>query len=397
MNTASSDSGRFRAPEPGRDGSTDAWRPDLPQRRRTGSARPLPGPGDLILAVETSCDDTCAAVLTGDGRVRASIVSSQGIHGEYLGVVPELASREHLALVMPAIRAALVEAGATLDQLCGIAVTRGPGLIGCLLVGLATAKGLALSLDLPLVGVNHLDGHLHAIRATRPYDPPFVALVASGGHTELVLVEAWGRYRLLGATRDDAAGEAFDKVAKVLGLGFPGGPVIDRLARDGDPQAFAFPRPWLDLTRGGLDFSFSGLKTAVKNHVERAGPPAATGEWERFVRDTAASFQAAITEVLVAKLEVASRRTGVRRFLLSGGVACNATLRQGTSRLAERLGGEAAWPAPALCSDNAAMIGLAGLERLRRGDSDSLGLAAVAGLEDLDWGVSDEAEPVESA
>lgn len=357
-------------------------------------------PGDPILAIETSCDDTCAAVLTGDGQVRSSVVSSQGIHGEYLGVVPELASREHLTLILPAIRAALSDAGTTLPQLRGIAVTRGPGLIGCLLVGLATAKGLALSLDLPFVGVNHLDGHLHAIRATRSLELPFVALVASGGHTELLFVEAWGRYRLLGATRDDAAGEAFDKVAKVLGLGFPGGPVVDRLAREGDPKAFAFPRPWLDLERGGLEFSFSGLKTAVKNHVERFAPPAAppgagaTAEWERFVRDTAASFQAAITDVLVAKLESAARQTGVRRFLLSGGVACNSALRERTAGLADRMGGEAAWPAPALCSDNAAMIGLAGIGRLRRGERDPLSLAAVAGLEDLDWGV--QAEPVGS-
>jgi N6-L-threonylcarbamoyladenine synthase len=309
-------------------------------------------------------------------------------------VVPELASREHLALILPAIRVALGDAGTTLPQLRGIAVTRGPGLIGCLLVGLATAKGLAFSLDLPFVGINHLDGHLQAIRATRSYNPPFVALVASGGHTELVLVETWGRYRLLGATRDDAAGEAFDKVAKVLGLGFPGGSVIDQLAREGDPKAFAFPRPWLELERGGLDFSFSGLKTAVKNHVERSAPSAETPAWDRFVRDTAASFQAAITDVLVAKLESASRQTGVRRFLLSGGVACNAALRERTAHLAERIGGEAAWPPAAFCSDNAAMIGLAGLDRLRRGECDPLSLAAVAGLEDLAWGMPDEPAPV---
>jgi N6-L-threonylcarbamoyladenine synthase len=351
------------------------------------------GPDDPILAIETSCDDTCAAVVAGDGRVRSSVVSSQGIHGEYLGVVPELASREHLVLILPAVRQALDEADATLAQLRGIAVTHGPGLIGCLLVGLATAKGLAVALDLPFVGVNHLEGHLHAIRATRAYDPPFVALVASGGHTELLLAEAWGRYRLLGATRDDAAGEAFDKVAKVLGLGFPGGPVVDRLAREGNPQAVEFPRPWLELERGGLDFSFSGLKTAVKNYVERSAPPPESPERERFVRDTAASFQAAITDVLLAKLESAARQTGVSRFLLCGGVACNSALRERTARLGERLDGEAAWPTPDLCSDNAAMIGLAGLARLCRGESDSLGLAAVAGLEDLDCGMPEETAP----
>jgi N6-L-threonylcarbamoyladenine synthase len=365
-------------------------RPDPGRAAGARSGRSAPGPDDPILAIETSCDDTCAAVVGGDGRIRSSVVSSQGIHGEYLGVVPELASREHLALILPAIRAALEEADTTLPQIRGLAVTRGPGLIGCLLVGLATAKGLAVSLDLPFVGVNHLEGHLHAIRAARAYDPPFVALVASGGHTELLLAESWGHYRLLGATRDDAAGEAFDKVAKVLGLGFPGGPVVDRLAGEGDARFVDFPRVWLELDRGGLDFSFSGLKTAVKNFVERSAPPAGTPEQERFVRDTAASFQAAITDVLIAKLEAAARQTGVRRLLLAGGVACNSALRERTARLAERLGGEAAWPAPALCSDNAAMIGLAGLERLRRGESDSLGLAAVAGLEDLDWGMPAE-------
>jgi N6-L-threonylcarbamoyladenine synthase len=342
---------------------------------------------DPILAIETSCDDTCAAVLSGDGRILASVVSSQGIHAEYLGVVPELASREHLALIVPAIRQACAEAGVALPDLRGIAVTRGPGLIGCLLVGLATAKGLALSLEIPFVGVNHIEGHLYAILAEREYPPPFVALVASGGHTELLLVKAWSRYTLLGSTRDDAAGEAFDKVAKVLGLGFPGGPVIDRLARDGDPRAVDFPRAWLELDRGGLDFSFSGLKTAVKNYVERERPKVAAGAEERFLRDTAASFQAAIVDVLAAKIEAAARRTGTNRILLAGGVACNSALRERSAALAARLGGESAFPPPALCSDNAAMIGLAGLERLRRGERDAFDLPAVAGLEELGFAV----------
>lgn len=341
------------------------------------------GSGSRVLAIETSCDDTCAAVLSGDGRILSSVVSSQGIHADYLGVVPELASREHLALLPPAIRQACREAATDLQSIEAIAVTRGPGLIGCLLVGLATAKGLALSLEIPFVGVNHIEGHLYAIRAERDFPPPFVALVASGGHTELMHVESWGRYTLLGATRDDAAGEAFDKVAKILGLGFPGGPVLDRLARDGNPQAIPFPRAWLDLERGGLDVSFSGLKTAVKNHVERSWP-GEERDRERFVRDVAASFQETLVDVLVAKLEAAARRMGTGRILLSGGVACNSRLRERVARLAATLGGESAFPPPQLCSDNAAMIGLAGLERLRRGESDPFDLAAVAGLEELE-------------
>lgn len=336
---------------------------------------------DPILAIETSCDDTCAAILRADGSILSSIVSSQGIHAEYLGVVPELASREHLALLTPAIREACAVAGVGLRDLRGLAVTRGPGLIGCLLVGLATAKGLALSLEIPYVGVNHLEGHLHAIRAEGEFAPPFVALVASGGHTELLHAEAWGRYTLLGSTRDDAAGEAFDKVAKVLGLGFPGGPIIDRLARDGNPRAVDFPRAWLELDRGGLDFSFSGLKTAVKNYVERER--GTSDDLERFRRDVAASFQAALVDVLAAKLEAAARRTGTNRILLAGGVACNSALRERSARLAEGLGGVSAFPRPALCSDNAAMIGLAGLERLQAGESDPFDLPAVAGLEEI--------------
>jgi len=336
-----------------------------------------------ILALETSCDDTCAAIVSGAGKVLSSVVSSQGIHGEYLGVVPELASREHLSLILPAIHAALGEAGTSLQEVSAIAVTQGPGLIGCLLVGLATAKGLSLSLEVPLIGVNHIEGHLHAIRAVRDWEAPFVALVASGGHTELVHVRAWGDYELLGSTRDDAAGEAFDKVAKLLGLGFPGGPAIDRLAARGDPTAVDFPRAWMDLERGNLEFSFSGLKTAVKNFVDRTGIPAGDEERDRFRRDTAASFQAALLDVLVGKLESACRQRGTFRILLAGGVACNSSLRERISRLAERGGGEAAYPPPALCSDNAAMIGLASLERLRRGEFDPLALPVFTNLEDF--------------
>lgn len=344
---------------------------------------------DYLLAIETSCDDTCAAVLTGDGRIRSNVVSSQGIHADYLGVVPELASREHLNLLLPAIRQALAGAEIERGQLSAIAVTRGPGLIGCLLVGLATAKAMALALEIPFVGVNHIEGHLHAIQGGDGFEPPFVALVASGGHTELLFAEGWGRYQLLGATLDDAAGEAFDKVAKLMGLGFPGGPIVDRLAAEGNPRAFDFPRAWLGLDSGGLDVSFSGLKTAVKLFWEREAPLVEEARREQFRRDVCASFQAAVVDVLVAKMERAAAQVSCDRFLLAGGVACNSGLRAATAALAERLGGQAAWPSPRLCADNAAMIGLAALPRLRRGERDRFDLAAVANLDDLPFALTE--------
>jgi N6-L-threonylcarbamoyladenine synthase len=343
------------------------------------------GDTDLLLAIETSCDDTCAAVLRGDRTVLSNIVARQDVHGEYLGVVPELASREHLRLLLPTVRRALEKAETNLEGISAIAVTHGPGLIGCLLVGLAGAKGFAMSRGIPFVGVNHIEGHLSAILAERDWDPPFVGLVASGGHTELVYVAEWGRYELLGATRDDAAGEAFDKVAKLIGLGFPGGPLVDRLATDGDPGAFPYPRAWLDKD-GPLDFSFSGLKTAVKYHLEREGIPDAEPERARFLGNVCASFQAAVVDVLVGKIERACERTGTRRILLSGGVACNRALRRAATDLADRIGGEAAYPSPRLCADNAVMIGVAGLARLRAGESDGLALPAVANLDDLAFG-----------
>ncbi len=334
----------------------------------------------MYLAIETSCDDTCAAVLDPGGRPLSNIVSSQLVHGEYEGVVPELASREHLRLGPTTIRLALAEAGVSLDEIRGIAVTQGPGLIGCLLVGMSMAKGLALARSLPIVGVNHIEGHVHAILAEREWAPPFIALIASGGHTELLHVVDWGRYELLGSTRDDAAGEAFDKVAKLLGLGYPGGPLVDRLSREGRPDAIPFPRAWMDLESGGLDLSFSGLKTAVKVFVERSDPAARDSS---FIPDVCASFQAALVDVLVAKISAAIERTGARKILLSGGVACNSSLRQRTAALGERLGAEVAYPAPALCADNAVMIGLAGLRRLRAGADDGMALPAVTNLDEF--------------
>jgi N6-L-threonylcarbamoyladenine synthase len=334
----------------------------------------------VYLAVETSCDDTCAAVLTPEGKPLSNIVSSQIVHGEYEGVVPELASREHLRLGPTAIRLALAEANVSLDEVRGIAVTQGPGLIGCLLVGMSMAKGLALARAIPVVGVNHIEGHVHAILAEREWAPPFIALIASGGHTELLRVIDWGRYDLLGSTRDDAAGEAFDKVAKLLGLGYPGGPLVDRLAREGKPDAYPFPRAWMGLDSGGLDVSFSGLKTAVKLFVERSDPATRPAS---FIPDVCASFQSALVDVLVAKISAAVERTGVKRILLSGGVACNSSLRQRTAALGERIGAEVAYPSPKLCADNAVMIGLAGLRRLREGADDGMALPAFSNLDEF--------------
>ena len=337
----------------------------------------------MYLAIETSCDDTCAAVLSPEGRALSNVVSGQLVHETYEGVVPELASREHVRMGLTVIRLALERADCDLGAIRGIAVTQGPGLIGCLLVGLGFAKGLALARSLPVVGVNHIEGHLHAILAEREWEPPFIALVASGGHTELLHVLDWGSYRLLGATRDDAAGEAFDKVAKLLGLGYPGGPVVDRRARDGRSDAFTFPRAYMDVDKGNLDVSFSGLKTAVKLFLERDPGWSAGSAPEGFVEDVCASFQAALVDVLIAKLEAAVRRTGVSRILLSGGVACNTYLRQRASALGELLSAEVACPAPSLCADNAVMIGLAGLRRLLAGEDDGMSASALANLDEF--------------
>jgi N6-L-threonylcarbamoyladenine synthase len=281
------------------------------------------------------------------------------------------------------IRLALEKADCDLGAIRGVAVTQGPGLIGCLLVGLGLAKGLALARSLPVVGVNHIEGHLHAILAEREWSPPFVALVASGGHTELLHVLDWGRYRLLGATRDDAAGEAFDKVAKLLGLGYPGGPVVDHRAREGRSHAFAFPRAYMDIDKGNLDVSFSGLKTAVKLFLERDPAWSAGKASEGFVADVCASFQAALVDVLIAKMEAAVQQTGVSRILLSGGVACNTYLRRRAGALGERLSVEVAYPVPGLCADNAVMIGLAGRRRLVAGQDDGMSLSACANLDDF--------------
>ena len=317
----------------------------------TGPAAVTGAPG-AILGIETSCDETAAAVVVGGAEVRSSVVSSQvDLHAAYGGVVPELAGRAHLELLTPVLAEALARAGIdTGADLDAVAATVGPGLIGSLLVGVSAAKALALVWDVPFVGVNHLEGHLFAALLDHPgIGWPVAVLLVSGGHTMIVSMEGPGRYRLLGQTLDDAAGEAFDKVARFLGLGYPGGPAIERAATDGDPGAFAFPRAMAD---DGLDFSFSGLKTAVVHAVRRR--PDARDE------DVAASFQRAVVDVLVAKTVRAAVAMGARGLCLAGGVAANGPLREAVAAAAAELGVPAHLPSRAMCTDNAAMIAAAG-------------------------------------
>lgn len=318
----------------------------------------------LTLAIESSCDDTAAAVLADERTVLSSVVSSQfDVHSRYGGIVPELASRRHIEAVWPVVQEALASAGVALDQLDLIAATQGPGLIGSLLVGFTFAKGLALVLDIPCVGVDHMAGHLLSPFLEDPAPEfPYLALIVSGGNTSLYRVDGPAAFRCLGRTRDDAAGEAFDKVAKLLGLGYPGGPVVSRLATAGDPAAFALPRAWLD--QGSLDFSFSGLKTAVVNCVHGCRQ---RGQ-ELPVSDICASFQEAAVEVLVGKAMAAARREGIARVVLGGGVAANQRLREAMASACAAAKFQLFVPAPAYCTDNAAMICLAGLHRFRQGE-----------------------------
>jgi N6-L-threonylcarbamoyladenine synthase len=329
----------------------------------------------LVLGIETSCDETAAAVLDGGRKVLGQVVASQDkIHGPYGGVVPELASRRHLEDILPVVRGALGQAGARLEDLGGIAVTQGPGLVGSLLIGCSVAKSLAWVHRIPLVGVNHLEGHIYAAFLEEPAPTyPFLALVVSGGHTALYLVRAPRQYERIGQTRDDAAGEAFDKVAKLLGLGYPGGPIIERTARAGDPRAIAFPTA--QMSDGAPDFSFSGIKTAVSLHVARRGPLA-----EPQVADVAASFQATVVKMLVRKTARAALRAGVRRILLTGGVAANGALRAAFQGECGERGWELFVPARALCTDNAAMIAAAGHDRLEAGERAPLTMNAIPDL-----------------
>ena len=329
----------------------------------------------LVLGIESSCDETAAAVLVAGRRVLSSVVASQeALHAPYGGVVPELASRQHLAVIVPVVEKALADAGAGLGDLDGIAVTQGPGLVGSLLVGCSMAKALAYVARRPLVGVNHLEGHIYASFLTDdPPEHPFLALVVSGGHTALYHARAPLTYALVGETRDDAAGEAFDKVAKLLGLGFPGGPAIERVAREGDPRAIAFPLA--HMSDGARDFSFSGIKTSVSLHVKRRGPLSA-GE----VADVAASFQAAVVKMLVRKTVRAAFHLGVKRVVLTGGVAANGPLRAALQAESAEHGLRLHVPPRALCTDNAAMVTAAGTARLAAGERADLTMNALPDL-----------------
>ena len=332
------------------------------------------GPDTLVLGIETSCDETAAALVMGGSDVVSSVVSSQiELHATFGGVVPEIASRAHLDLLNPVIARAIVEAGVEDRRIDAVACTIGPGLIGALLVGVSAAKALALAWDVPFVGVNHLEAHLYAALLDDPtIELPVVVLLVSGGHTLLVEMEVLGQYRLLGQTIDDAAGEAFDKVARFLGLGYPGGPAIERAAVDGDPESIAFPRAMLDEGTRNLDFSFSGLKTAVINHV-RANPDVASA-------DVAASFQAAVVDVLVAKARRAAAGVGAKGIALGGGVAANSKLRADVLDACAEDGLRAYLPTPAMCTDNAAMIAAAGWHRLRLDGPTSLDTGAYPNL-----------------
>ena len=313
-------------------------------------------PLTTILGIETSCDETAAAVVSGGVAVLSSVVSSQvDLHARFGGVVPEIASRAHVDLITPVVAEALVEAGVDGDGIDAVAATVGPGLIGSLLVGISAAKALALVWGVPFVGVNHLEAHVYAAFLEEPdLEPPLVVLMVSGGHTMLVAMEDHGRYRLLGQTIDDAAGEAFDKVARFLGLGYPGGPAIDRLAMDGDPAAIAFPRAMLEE---GYDFSFSGLKTAVINYVRKHADVSTA--------DVAASFQQAVVDVLLAKAERAARDVGANGLVLAGGVAANSQLRERALDLCTADGSMRCFlPSRSMCTDNAAMVAATAFWRL---------------------------------
>ncbi|HZV80235.1 MAG TPA: tRNA (adenosine(37)-N6)-threonylcarbamoyltransferase complex transferase subunit TsaD [Candidatus Binatus sp.] len=318
----------------------------------------------LLLGIETSCDDTAAAVVQDGRKVLANVLASQDeFHREYGGVVPEIASRRHAEAVGAVIEQSLSKAGRTYDDLDGVAVTVGPGLAGSLVVGVAAAQAIAFARDLPAYAVNHLHGHLFANYLENPDAPeqqpphdPFVCLIVSGGHTDLIYVESASQHRIIGRTRDDAAGEAYDKVARLLGLGFPGGPALDRLAQSGDPKAFDFPRSL--LAEGSHDFSFSGLKTAVRYHID-AHPSDAT---ER-AADVAASFQAAVVDVLCAKTLGAAQAFGVRTIALAGGVSANSALRAQMQSMGRTNGLNLLIPPLAYCTDNAAMIAAAAYYR----------------------------------
>jgi N6-L-threonylcarbamoyladenine synthase len=333
----------------------------------------------LVLGIETSCDDTSAAIIDSEKGILANVIANQNsVHAKYGGVVPELAGRCHIENIHEIINKALHKAKVSLDNIDLLATTQGPGLVGSLLVGVNAAKGLAFALDKPLIGVNHLEGHLLAIFLQETVSFPFLALIVSGGHTDLYIVRDFGNYELLGRTRDDAAGESFDKVAKMLGLGYPGGPEIQKIAKTGNPTVIKFPRPMPN--KKSMDFSFSGLKTAVRTHLEKRS----NGKIEKFsFPDIAACFQDAVTDVLVSKAMLAAQDNDLDRVVVTGGVAANSDLRLKMTKVGNEKGISTHFPKPVFCTDNAAMIALAGLKKYQRNPdlgNDYFELDAVANL-----------------
>jgi len=328
----------------------------------------------IVLGIETSCDETAAAVY-GDEGLRSNIIASQTVHTEYGGVVPELASREHIRLILPIVREAIERANIQFEQVQGIAVTFGPGLVGSILVGLNVAKAMAYARKLPWVGVNHIEGHIFSIFLNRPeLTMPFISLVISGGHTQLVAVKGLGQYEILGRTLDDAAGEAFDKVAKMLELGYPGGPIIDKVSRNGDAKFAHFPRAL--MKDDDFNFSFSGLKTAVLYFLKRMSPE----DRHSNQANIAASFQLALVETLVEKTLQAAKKMRIKQIVLAGGVARNSFLRTMISARAEQENVQVYIPEPIFCTDNAAMVALLGYQKLSHGITSNDQLAPLPNL-----------------
>ncbi len=331
---------------------------------------------DLILGIETSCDETAAAIVEDGKKIISNVVASQiSIHQKYGGVVPEIASRKHMEDIIPVIDKALDESGKKITDLSAIAVTYGPGLIGSLLVGLSVAKAMAYAQNIPLIGVNHLEAHIYAnFLEHNEITPPLICLIVSGGHTSLVYIRHFGEYELLGQTKDDAAGEVFDKIAKVLGLDYPGGPIIEKLAKEGDPSSIQFPRPILNDK--SYDFSFSGLKTAVIYHIKKLKKENKNIP----VSDILASFQQAVTDVLVGKTIKAALKFKTKQIVLAGGVAANSSLRREIKEKANLLNIKVFYPSISLCTDNAAMVASAGYYKFKENKKSSLNLDAVSRL-----------------
>ncbi len=333
----------------------------------------------IVLGIETSCDETSAAVVR-DGTLLSNVTTVQLIHSHYGGVVPELASRAHQKLIVPVVDRALAKSGVRKEELSAISAVYGPGLIGSILVGLSFGKAMAMGLGIPFVGVNHMEGHIFSNLIDEPRPPfPFISLTVSGGHTQLVLVQKPFEYNILGETIDDAAGEAFDKVAKMLGIGYPGGPLIDKIAGSGDPKAFDFPRSFLN--ENSFEFSFSGLKTSVLYFLKRSGfDKKEAGRNQKFIADVCASFQAAVVDVLVQKLVAAAKKFSIRTVAIAGGVSANSALRRKATEAAREHGFDLFVPKLEYCTDNGAMIAMVGYYRMLEGGTSNLELTAEPAL-----------------